>query len=84
MNEKRGTRVQKIREHALSKMAKELATLLCEDIKNYSAKSFRRSAEVQLAEAGISVAGSKMEGNWKVVVMPLEHMEDSKNLEIIS
>ena len=44
MSDKRGTRVQSVGEHALSNVAKELATRLGKDLKNYAAKSFRRLA----------------------------------------
>ena len=40
MSDKRGTRIQNMGEHTLSKMAKELAARLGEDSKNYTAKSF--------------------------------------------
>ena len=63
MNDKRGTRIQNMGEYTLSKMAKELAAWLGKDSKNYTAKSFCRSAATQLAEAGISVVGLQMAGN---------------------
>ena len=77
MNDKRRTRTQNMGEHALSKMAKELAVRLGKDPKNYTAKSFRRSAATQLAEAGMSVVGLQMAGNWKSTTTALEHMEHS-------
>ena len=50
---------------------------LGKDPKNHATKSFRRSAVKQLAEAGMSVVGLQMAGNWKGVATPLEHVEDS-------
>ena len=44
-------------EHALSKMAKELAVRLGKDPKNCTAKYFRRLAATQLAEVRASVVG---------------------------
>ena len=58
-------------------MAKELAARLGKDPKNYTAKSFRRSAATQLAEAGISVVGLQMAGNWKSTTTAMEYMEHS-------
>ena len=77
MNDKRGTRMQNMGEHDLSKMAEELAVRLDKDPKNHSTKSFRRSAATQLAESGISIIGSQIVGNWKGVTTQLEHMEHS-------
>ena len=57
MRDKRGTRVQNMGEHTLSKMAKELAARLGTDPKNHTAKSFRRLAAALLAKAGMPVAG---------------------------
>ena len=75
MNDERGTRMQSMGEHALSKMAKELAVRLGKDPKNCADESFHRSADTQLAEAGTSVVGFQMAGNWKGVATPLEHVE---------
>ena len=66
-------------EHALSKTEKELAARLGKDSKNYTAKSFRRSAAMQLAEVGMLVACLQMAGKWKGVTTPLERMEHLNN-----
>ena len=77
MSDKRGTRMQNMGEHALSKMAKELAALSGKDPKNHTAKYFCRSAATQLAEAGMSVVGLQMAGKWKGTTTALEHMGHS-------
>ena len=58
-------------------MANDFAARLGKDPKNYIAKSFRRSAATQLAEAGMPVVGLQIAGNWKGVATQLERMEHS-------
>ena len=65
MNEKKGARIQRMGEHAVSKMAKDLAKRLGRDPIKFVLPSMRRLAATQLAEAGISVAGPQMTGDWK-------------------
>ena len=69
--------MQNMGEHALSKMCKELAVRLGKDPKNWTAKSFRRSAATQSAETGMSVVGLQIAGDWKGAATPLEHVERS-------
>ena len=77
MSDERGDKAQNMGEHALSKIAKQLATRLGKDPKNYAATFFRRSTSTKSSEAGMLVVGLQMEGCWKGVAMPLEHVEHS-------
>ena len=59
-------------------MAVELAARLDKNnVKKFSAKSFRRSAVTQLVEAGASIIGLCEVGNWKSVPTAREYVEHS-------
>ena len=75
MSNKRGTRIQNMRKYTLWKMTKELAMRLGKNPKNYTTKSFRWSAAAQLAEAGISVVGLQMAGNWESATIAIEYVK---------
>ena len=76
-NVKTRTRLQNMGENTSGRVAKDMAIRLGKDPKNYTAKSFRRSACTQLIEAGISVVELTMAGNWKNLQTALEYAEHS-------
>ena len=64
-NSNRMTGVQNMDEEHIHKLDVILAHLLeKEKVKKFTAKSLRRSASVQLAEVGTSIAGLCVAGNW--------------------
>ena len=63
-NKKGARRAQNMDLHNVGTFAAELASRLKKPCtKNYIAKSFRRSGATQLVEAGILIAGGKLEVN---------------------